>query len=106
VWGKIEIERWDKIPFIEGRVATEIDIKNGCAVFMVPDGSIPADADLPICAIQINEETNERTPVIIIQAEQISGGVTLGVRYLSGGNGVCNLSEVELLREPSYEFSK
>ena len=95
---------WDKTPCISGRIATEEDIKNGIAVFMVPDGSIPCDTDMPICAIQIDEETGGRIPVIIIQAEQINNRITLGVRYLNGGNGVSTLHEVELLEQPNEEF--
>ena len=104
MWGKIEVINWDKTPSISGRVAIEDEIKNGIAVFMIPEGSIPCDTDLPICAIHTDEETGERTPVIIIQAEQINNSITLGVRYLDGGNGVCTLDEVELLEIPNDEF--
>lgn len=102
--GKIDIINWDKTPCISGRIATEEDIENGIAVFMIPEGSIPCATDLPICAIQTDEESGEGTPVIIIQAEQINNSITLGVRYLDGGNGVCTLDEVELLEKPNNEF--
>jgi len=104
MWGSIDMKVWDKTPCISGRIATEEDIKNGIAVFMIPDGSIPCDTDLPICAIHTDKETGERTPVIVIQAEQINNSITLGVRYLDGGNGVCTLNEVELLEKPNNEF--
>lgn len=104
MWGAFEVKDWEALPHIKGRVATEDDIKNGCAVFMVPTGSQPVDADLPMCAIQVDEETHKRTPVVIIQAEQYGNNVALGVRYINGGNGVCTYEEVDLLQEPNEEF--
>jgi hypothetical protein len=52
--------------------------------------------ELPCCAIQ-HLDSGEALPVIVIQAERIPAGIMLGVRLLAGGNGVCMLSEVELL---------
>ncbi len=42
-------------------------------------------------------ESGERQPVVVVQAEHGPSGVILGVRPLSGGNGICMLEEVELL---------
>ena len=60
---------------------------------------------LPTCVIQIDEETGERTPAVVIQAEQAGDQVYLGLRCLTGGNGICGLDEVEQLEEPNEEFA-
>ena len=84
---------------------TEEDVKNGIAVFYIPEGSFALDAKLPTCVIQIDSETGERTPAVAIQAEQAGTQVYLGLRYLSGGNGICGIDEVEQLDEPNNEFA-
>ena len=101
---EINLSKWKEIPCISGRVATEDDIKKGIAVFAIPSGSEPYDAELPLCAIHIDEESNKRTPCIAIQIEQADDGVFVGVRYLNGGNGVGSANEFELFTEPNAEF--
>lgn len=101
----IDIKNWENIPHISGRIATEEDVNEGIAVFYVPDGSFALDAQLPTCVIQINEETEERTPAIVIQAEQAGENVYLGLLYLDGSYGMCGLEEVEQLDEPNHEFA-
>ncbi|PPT46268.1 hypothetical protein XarjCFBP7652_17795 [Xanthomonas arboricola] len=51
---------------------------------------------LPCCAIQSLEDGSEQ-PVIVVQAELAPHGIILGVRPLSGGNGICMATEVRLL---------
>ena len=96
LWARVEETEWASVPHVSGRPATETDIAQGRAVFFVPGESEPADLMVPCCAIQ-HLESGESEPVVIIQAEQTPSGVLVGVRPLSGGNGVCMLSEVELL---------
>ncbi|RTR37980.1 hypothetical protein EKG38_15555 [Shewanella canadensis] len=105
MWESFTPEEWENLPFISGRVATEEDVENGNAVFYIPYGSVACDAALPTCVIQIDEETYERTPAVVIQAEQAGELVYLGLRYLDGGNGMCELDEVELLESPNEEFT-
>ena len=105
MWNSFSPEEWESIPSISGRVATEEDVESGIAVFYIPVGSVACDAVLPTCVIHIDEETNERTPAVAIQAEQAGELVYLGIRYLDGGNGVCELDEVELLESPNAEFA-
>lgn len=104
MWDSFEVKDWAQLPCISGRVATEKDIESGIAVFAIPEGSFACEAILPTCVIQVDEETNERIPAVAIQAEQVGELVYLGLRYLGGGNGVCELDEVELLDEPNDEF--
>jgi len=96
LWGSISDSEWRNTPYIAGRPATEADVAAGRAVFYVSDDSVPAPLDLPCCAIQLLEDGSEE-PVIIVQAELAPHGTILGVRPLSGGNGICMLSEVRLL---------
>ena len=104
MWGKIELEKWRETPCITGRSATEEDIKNGIAVFAIPSGSKPYEIQLPLCAVQIDEETKQRIPCIAIQVEEADNGVFIGVRYLNGGNGVGTSEDIELYQEPNEDF--
>jgi hypothetical protein len=77
----------------------------GRAVFAAPGaGSRPIDLNLPRCAIHTEEETGRKTPVIIVQAEEIGGMKTIGYRMMSGDDGACLLSELELLDGPDERF--
>jgi hypothetical protein len=105
MWESFTSEDWGNLPCISGRVATEEDVVNGIAVFYIPEGSIACDALLPTCVIQIDDETQERIPAVAIQAEQAGELVYLGLRYMDGGNGMCELDEVELLEAPNDEFA-
>jgi hypothetical protein len=104
MWGAIAIHEWKETPFIEKRPATEEDIEKGFAVFAIPTGSSAHSIELPHCLIQFEEGTGKRIPGIAIQAEEANGDVYLGIRYISGGNGVCTIGEVEFLSEPNSEF--
>lgn len=104
MWGIIDLNNWREVPCISGRVATEEDIKNGIAVFSIPSGSKPYDIQLPLCAVQTDEETKQRIPCIAIQIEEADNGVFIGVRYLDGGNGVGTTEDIELYEEPNEDF--
>ena len=104
MWDEIDLSKWKEVPCINGRVATEEDIEKGIAVFAIPSGSEPYEVELPLCAIQIDEDSGNRTPCIAIQIEQAENGNFIGVRYLNGGNGVGSAEEFELFTEPNSEF--
>lgn len=102
-WGPIDISKWRKTPFIEGRAATDHDVNEGRAVFAV--GGEPVQLDLPSCAIVREEGVGEPTPVVIIQAERIEDGtIAVGFRLIDGGMGIATLDDVELLSEPDERF--
>ncbi len=101
---------WRDTPCVRGRVATEDDANAGRAVFYLDlsDGqeSHPVDLDLPRCAI-LHEEGERDLPVIVIQAEEGNNGTVqliAGYRPLTGGGGICMLSQLELLPEPDHRF--
>jgi hypothetical protein len=99
----IDLKQWRATPAVEGRAATDIDVKAGRAVFAV--GGEPVELDLPSAAIVREEGIGEPTPVIVIQAERIEDGtVAVGYRLLDGGCGIAVLDDVEFLSEPDERF--
>ena len=105
MWEEIKIENWNAVPCVSGRVATEQDIKEEKAVFYIPNGSEPYETELPLFAVQIDEEKNTRVPCVVIQIEVCSAGTTVGVRYFDGGNGVGMANEFEFYNDIPEEFS-
>ncbi|MCP4177137.1 MAG: hypothetical protein GY756_05160 [bacterium] len=59
--------------FIKDRYATEVDVKNGSAVFVIKVEEqykgIPIDIQIPQYAIHINQDTQKQSKCIVIQAE-------------------------------------
>ena len=96
LWGPISATDWRSTPHIAGRPATEADVAAGVAVFYVPGESFAASMPLPCCAYQQLEDGSEQ-PVVVVQAELVPHGTILGVRSLTGGNGICMATEVRLL---------
>ncbi len=107
-WGPIHSAAWKTVPCVADRVATEQDVKEGRAVFYVsgPPGSVrPMAISLPHCAIWHDREHSRDVPVICVQAEQNEKVQAVGIRFLTGGNGVCLLSELTLLDGPDERFT-
>ena len=67
--------------FIAGRTATEQDIIEGKAAFLLKSGNeilgTPLEIEIPQYALHINKNNNEETPGIIIQAEKADDGLEL-----------------------------
>ena len=108
LWGPIDIRAWRAVPHITGRVATEADVRL-IAAFFTPVGpgyisNTPHQIPLPALAILRADDEPRSVPVVIIQAEQGARGVIVGYRPLEGGNGVCMLSELDLLAENDPRF--
>jgi hypothetical protein len=106
LWGKIAVENWRQTPCLRSRVAVEQDVKDGRAVFYQENAddidAVHVDIDLPHCAIVRADGAN--IPAIVIPSERADDKHYIGYRPISGGNGVCVLSEVELLSEPDARF--
>src|ERR1051326_3920713 len=101
----IDIAHWRETPCLIGRAATQEDVGAGRAVFAAPGArSQPIDLKLPRCAIHNDQQTGKKTPVIVLQAEDSRGIKTIGYRFLNGAEGVCLLSELELLDGPDERF--
>lgn len=105
LWGPIDMRSWKTTLCVSGRIATERDVKEGKATFYIEGDRAtlkPIALSLPACAI-LREEKKE-TPVIVMQAEETPRSKTVGVRFLTGGNGVCTLEELEILSAPDGRF--
>lgn len=105
MWDVIEKNKWKDVSFISGRAATEQDVKDGRAVFYIPSGSEPYEAELPLFAIHLDESNGEKTPCVVIQIEKTPEGTTVGVRYFDGGNGVGMATEFEFYNEIPNELN-
>jgi len=90
------------IKYITGRAATENDITNGSAVFLLqsdgePIGK-PIDINLPQYALHTDAETNIVTKVIIIQAEEDGEREVLGAIIIKSNEYIVGLfNEFKLL---------
>ena len=108
LWGRIDVERWQRTPCVRGHIAAEQDVKDGRAVFYLGNaaeiGAVHVDIGLPHCAVVHTD--GRHTPAIVIQSERADGKHYIGYRPITGGNGLCVLSEVELLRQPDARFSE
>lgn len=88
--------------FITGRAATEKDVSEDRAVFVLKSGDTPIGHPLPISipqyAIHVDGDTKHRTPCVLIQAEGAGNQKYGGCRSVSDGKFLAGLiSEFELL---------
>jgi len=108
LWGPINPEHWNEIPYMIDKLATEKDVKEGRPTFFSENldeiPARPSDIKIPVLAIWTVEDEMENQPVVIIQAEQSDLQCTVGVRFFSGGNGVCLLEDLELIEEKDPRF--
>jgi hypothetical protein len=97
-WGPFDLDAWQGLPHLRGRLATEEDVLAGSAVFHQAGSDPtrgPADVPLPRRA-RLGSDGPE---VVIIQAEWARGAVVVGYRDPAGGNGIALLEELELSEE-------
>ena len=106
-WGAIDINHWQEVPCLVGRVATDDDVRVGRATFYLGSpseiGAEFADIDLPHCAIRTDEHS-QQIPVVIIQSERADDKHYIGFRFLDSGNGVGLRFEFQLLDAPNELF--
>ena len=80
---------------ISGRYATEEDVNTGAAVFMLrSEGEnigVPLDIQIPQYAIHTDQETGEKTRVVVIQAEEANGSKVIGAVNIITGEHVAAL---------------
>ncbi len=104
VMKEIDLENWTDTPHLIGRLATETDVNSGAATFVI-DGQgqehKPLNIQIPSLAFHIDVDTKEKTPVVVIQGEQVGDQKIVGIKYLDGSDGVCTLGELEFVRSPS-----
>ena len=106
LWGRVHVENWQQTPCLRGRVAVEQDVKDGRAVFYLGNadeiGAVHVDIGLPHCAIV--RSAGAEFSAVVIQSERADDKHYIGYRPISGGSGLCVISEVELLSEPDARF--
>jgi hypothetical protein len=108
LWGPIEPSAWDSVPVTRGRLATEADVRAGCAVFCLagaeePDAA-PLDVLVPALAVLRDEQAQSGVIVVAIQAERSFEKQLVGYRFLNGGNGICTLGELEWIDTSDSRF--
>lgn len=93
--------RWPDLPkecFVSARPATVTDMKKGCAAFMMGQADTstgaPLNIKIPQYAWHVDQKTGEKTPVIVIQAEQGAGIAVVGLKEVGSSS-----LEVALLKE-------
>lgn len=112
LWGPIDMRKWRATPCIRGRLAVEADVAGGSAVYYIENtvAARPFEMELPRCAVLHDEKTGRGIPVIVVQAEchedHAGPSLVIGYRFLNGGNGICMLSEVDLLAKPDRRFQR
>jgi len=103
-----EEDAWPPLPkqgFISGRIATRADVAAGNAVFVPEVAGLSVSQPLAILIPQYAyyKEEGRRTPVIVIQAEEVQvvqgnpGMKVLGARRANGKHVVGLLENFELL---------
>ncbi|UJH68811.1 hypothetical protein [Allomuricauda sp. SCSIO 65647] len=101
---EIDLKNWTDTPHVVGRLATESDVNSGAATFVI-DGQgqehKPLDIRIPSLAFHVDVDTKEKTPVVVIQGEQVGEQKVVGIKYLDGSDGVCTLGELEFVSSPS-----
>jgi hypothetical protein len=99
LWGPIDINNWNKTPYLSHRTATEEDVIIGTATFYLSGTADhkTIDINLPSLALLTDNETGDKIKVVVIQAEQADGRQLIGYRPVDGGNGVCRLDELTFI---------
>jgi hypothetical protein len=87
---------------VTNRPATQADVAEGSAVFVLQDQGQPIgepiDIVLPQYALHVDQEANTKTPCVLIQAEQARGQMVAGARILPDRSIMAGLyGEFELL---------
>ena len=109
LWGPVDVAQWRDTLCMHDRVAVEQDVKEGRATFYLGNasdiGASFEDIGLPHCAIFMDGDGGQY-PVIIIQSERADHKHYIGYRFLSGGNGLGDASQFQLLEEPNELFTQ
>lgn len=90
------------IKYVSQRPATEADINEGAAVFILQSEGInignPMSMDIPQYAIHTDGETGEKSNVVVIQAEEANGQQVIGAVIVGSNEFMAGLAnEFKLL---------
>lgn len=97
------------IQYVSNRPATEADINDGAAVFLLQSEGVnigtPISIDIPQYAIHTDLETGEKSNVVVIQAEEADGRQVIGAIIISSNGFMAGLvNEFELLGQSIPEL--
>ncbi len=97
------------IKYVADRPATETDINEGAAVFLLQSEGVnigvPMNIQIPQYAIHTDGETNTKSNVVVIQAEQTDDQQVIGALIVGTNEFMAGLShEFELLGQTNPEF--
>jgi len=83
------------VSYVSGRTATEADINAGAAAFILGSRGaslgVPMAIEIPQYAFHVDEESQKRTRVIIIQAEEMQGQQIIGTLDIHTGDHLIGL---------------
>ncbi|MFY0672790.1 MAG: hypothetical protein JXQ87_05275 [Bacteroidia bacterium] len=99
----VNIQEWEKVPVVNGRLPTQEETKSGAALIFVdkdkfPDAK-PLDVKMPKLARFKSPYTNRDEIIIVFQTVVVQQDTIVGYRYLNGGNGSSRYNEVNFLTE-------
>jgi len=99
----VDINNWESVPVVNGRMATEEETQNGTSLIMVDiekyPNAKPLDIKMPKLARFYNSASKKEEIIIVIQALNILNDSVVGFRYLNGGNGSARINEVKFLTD-------
>lgn len=96
------------IKYVSQRPATEADINDGAAVFLLRSEGVnigtPMNLDVPQYAIHTDGENGEISHVVVIQAEEANGQQVIGALVVGSNEFMAGLaSEFKLLGQSKPE---
>lgn len=97
-----------RIKHVSQRSATEADINEGSAVFLLQSGGVnigsPMAIDIPQYAIHTDGKTGEESKVVVIQAEETNGQQVIGALIVGSNEFMAGLAnEFKLLGKSKPE---
>ncbi|MFT5337083.1 MAG: hypothetical protein ACI9YL_001085 [Luteibaculaceae bacterium] len=99
----VDINDWDKVPVVNGRMPTQEETQNGTSLINVDmekyPNAKPLDMTMPKLARYFNRSSQKEEIIIIIQAVNVSNDSVVGFRFLNGGNGSAWFKDVKLMSE-------
>lgn len=106
LWPSINLKAWAETPAINGRLATETDVKNGLAVYYINNNGVehkPYEIQLPKLAYLTDFDTKKEKLIVVIQIEETASDIVVGYRNIEGGNGACLLNEIKFLEKETIK---
>ena len=107
VFPAVDIEVWDKVPVIGGRMPTQEETWNGESLIFIDSNLYPKAKPLDVITPQLaryhSESSGNDELIIVIQAVNVANDSVVGFRYLNGGNGSSRMNEVKFLTQQDVD---